>query len=139
MNCIAPPELSDGQLWAYVDGESSPDVLAHLARCRHCLERAMRLARVSGRLKLRLYRLPCPTSIELGEYHLGVLDRGRAEEIARHLEDCPLCRAEIARLSSYLGQLAPEIEGARMTPARVVIARSVAGAGARQPGFAPAF
>jgi hypothetical protein len=140
MNCIAPPELSDGQLWAYVDGEAPPDVLAHLARCQHCTARAMRLAGVSGRLKQHLYRLLCPTSIELGEYHLGVLDRVRVEEIARHIEDCPLCRAEIVRLSGYLGQLAPEIEGARLMPARVLIARIVAGAGAaRQPGFAPAF
>ena len=140
MNCTAPPELSDAQLWTYVDGESSPPVLAHLARCQHCYARAMQLARLSGRLKLNLYRLPCPTPIELGDYHLGMLDPVQAERIARHLDDCPLCSAEIARLSSYIEQLAPEIEGTLLTRARVLIATIVAGGGAaRLPGFAPAF
>ena len=111
MNCIAPPELSDAQLWTYVDGESPPPVLAHLARCQHCYARAMHLARLSGRLKLNLYRLSCPTPIELGDYQLGMLEPVQAGRIARHLDDCPLCSAEIARLSTYLEQLAPEIEG----------------------------
>ncbi len=114
MPCESPPELDDRRLMAYLDGEADPQVLAHLQRCSFCREKAKRLARVQGQLTARLYRAACPPSEQVGEYHLGLLDAGRAAVIATHLEECPLCRRELAQLRGFLGELAPQAQfGAR--------------------------
>jgi len=51
MTCTSRPELDDLALLTYVDGEATPDVIAHIKRCPHCRERAKRLAAEQGRLK----------------------------------------------------------------------------------------
>jgi len=110
MRCESPPELDDQRLLAYLDGEGDPQVLAHLQRCSFCREKAKRLARVQGQLAARLYRAACPRSEQVGEYHLGLLDADRAASIGMHLEECPLCRRELAQLRGFLGELAPQVQ-----------------------------
>lgn len=125
MSCIAPPELADRELLAYLDGEEDQRVMSHLERCAHCRERAQRLARLQGRLTVRLGRHGCPTPFELGEHHLGLLPHDRAAAIAKHLAECPRCSAEVAQLKDYLQELAPEVDYSPLERVRVLVARLV--------------
>jgi hypothetical protein len=132
MACVSPPELTDRELLTYIDGEAGQQVVAHLERCPHCREKAHRLARFQHRLTAQLYRLTCPSSMELGEYHLGILARDRVGAVARHLSECPHCTREVAELKEYLGELAPDLEFSPLERVRVLVAQLVHGR--RDPG-----
>ena len=147
MACVSPPELNDRELLTYIDGEADQQVVAHLERCPHCREKAHRLACLQGRLTARLYRVTCPSPVELGEYHVGVLPRAQAAAVARHLAECPHCTREVAQLKDYLAGLATAMEPSPLerikARARVLVARLVNGgleAGLLgQPALAPAY
>lgn len=102
MTCTTPPALEDWMLLAYLDGDALDAVGAHLARCPDCRARALALARQHNRLTAQLYRLTCPSSHDLGEYHLGILDQVASEAIATHITECQHCREELAQLKAYL-------------------------------------
>lgn len=142
MPCVSPPEPDDGELLAYVDGVASPDLVAHVDRCPHCRQRAARLARLQNRLTAGLYRMACPTTEELGEYHLGALSPDRAAAVARHLTECPHCPREVAQLKEYLAELASEVEFSPLERVRVLVAQLVfgeegaAGVGRPAPAYA---
>jgi hypothetical protein len=134
MTCVSPPELSDGDLLAYLDGEADTHAKKHLENCPSCRERAQRLARRQSDMTARVYRFDCPSPLELGEYRLDVLPTDRAAGVARHLTTCLRCTQEIAQLEGYLADLAPDLElspreraGERL---QVMVARLVSG-GAR--------
>ena len=143
MACVSPPELDDRTLLIYIDGEATPDTVAHLERCSHCRERAHRLARLQRRLTRLLYRIDCPSPLELGEYHLGMLPAVQMEAIGHHLEECPHCRQEIAQLEGYLADLAPTLQPGPLEQAvervRVLIARLVSGGMPGPMAMAPAY
>ncbi len=146
MICVFPPEPDETQLLAYLDGDEAQEVAMHLERCPHCQARARQLASFQSRLAGRLYRAACPTSLDLGEYHLGMLSVDRAAAVARHVAVCPLCSQELAQLQGYLADLKPEldlspVERAR-EGARVLVARltgGLAGGFGLQPALAPAY
>jgi hypothetical protein len=147
MACVSPPELNDRELLTYIDGEADQQVVAHLERCSHCRQKAHRLARLQDRLTARLYRFTCPSPVELGEYHVGVLPRDQAAGVARHLAECPHCTREVTQLKDYLAELAPALGPSPLERikerARVLVARLVNGgweAGLLgQPALAPAY
>jgi hypothetical protein len=143
MSCISPPELTDQQLLAYLDGESHREVKAHLEQCLYCLEKARQLARLQARLRSRLHRLTCPSPIELGEYHLRLLAPAQATAVAQHLRECPHCAQEVAQLKGYLSELAPAMEPGLLGQVKVLVAQLVGGQREdRPPGehaFVPAF
>lgn len=57
-----------------------------------------------------LYRVDCPDTHTLGEYHLGLLATAPAQKVASHLQTCPLCRHELAELNTFLNmQPAPSL------------------------------
>lgn len=143
MTCISPPELDDGMLLVYLDGEADPMVAAHLEKCSHCRERAGRLGRLQERMRAEMYRIDCPTSLELGEYQLGMLADAQARTIARHLKECPLCSREVSQLKTYLGDLSSDLEFSFADRIKVLVANLVR-AGDRAdplggPALAPAF
>ena len=107
MSCVAPPEMTDRALLEHVHGEASPEVEAHLGRCQHCRERAEEMRGLHARLAARLYRAPCPSPHELGEYHLRVLADERAGAVSEHIAECPYCAREVAQLGEYLAQPVP--------------------------------
>jgi hypothetical protein len=147
MACILPPELTDRELLMYIDGEANHQVVAHLERCSHCREKAHRLARLQGRLTSQLYRLTCPSPVELGEYRLGLLPRDQAAAVARHLAECPHCAREAAQLTDYLAELAPTLEPGLLAQVKervkVLVAHLVNGGLATglltQPTLTPAY
>ncbi len=127
MTCVSPPELTDDQLLAYLDGQAAREVEAHLQQCPHCRERMNSLANFQSRLTSQLYRLTCPSARELGEYHLGILPSARGEEVTRHLAECPHCTQELAQLETYLGKLSPDVEFNLREKIRVLVAQLVGG------------
>lgn len=142
MACIAPPELPDIALLAYLGGDADHQVAAHVERCPHCRERARRLSRLEDRLMAQLYRATCPSSMELGEYHLGMLSGERAAAVARHLDECVHCTREVVQLQAYLGEVGPTLELSVLEQAaervKVLVARLVEGRGGMQPLLTPA-
>jgi hypothetical protein len=74
------------------------------------------------RLKARLFRITCPSSVELGEYHLNLVPANRKLVIAQHLRSCPHCTRELAQLQEFLSVDAGE---GLLQQARVIIARLV--------------
>jgi anti-sigma factor RsiW len=140
MNREHRPELEDGQLLAYLDGEAGPEVAAHVEHCPECRERARRLASLQASLTAGLYRHACPSSTDLGEYHLGLLSRDRQADMACHLAQCPHCSRELAQLEAYLADVGPDIEISAVEQVMTVIARLIRDAQAswQLPGLAPA-
>ena len=106
MRCVSLRRLDDERLLAYLDGAGGEWPARHLERCAHCRKRAEQLARAQKYLSIRLYRLTCPSPLELGEYHLDLLDPMRLDVIARHLQECLHCALEVAQLRAYLHDLA---------------------------------
>jgi anti-sigma factor RsiW len=94
--------VSPEDLIAYLDGEASPDVAAHVRDCPECSAAAAEYARELRRLQGRLFRFECPPSHHLGEYELGVVSPEQRTAIAAHVVECPLCTAELRTLRDFL-------------------------------------
>lgn len=103
MKCITSPALEDTQIVSYMEGEADAVVVAHINECGFCRERAERWTLLQNGLKKQLYRVTCPTSMELGDYHLKLLPAPQALIVAQHVRECPLCRREVADLEDFVG------------------------------------
>lgn len=133
MKCISSPALDDTQIMRYVDGEADDTVVAHIKECPYCAEKASQWTLLQNRLKKQLFRSACPTPMELGDYHLGLLPAPQALVIAQHLRECPLCRREVAELEEFLAESPPQTNF--LESAKVIIARLL-GEQAGEPSFA---
>ncbi|MGD8405599.1 MAG: hypothetical protein PVJ21_18215, partial [Anaerolineales bacterium] len=111
MTCISPPELDVRLLMAFLDGEADQETTLHLQKCDHCRDRAKTLEREQKLLTSRLYRASCPSTDELGEFHLRMLPSNQMLIISQHVRECPLCTREIGQLKEYLSDLTPGPEG----------------------------
>lgn len=140
-NCAFPPELDDKQLFVYLDGEADRETATHLERCTYCRERAASLDRLQKRLTTRLYRMTCPSPIELGEYHLRTLPAPQMLVVGQHLRECPHCAREVSQLEDFLSDLEPMPRDSVRGKAQFLIARLVGGPAERrqkeESGFAP--
>jgi hypothetical protein len=92
------PEITDLHLLMYLDGVAD-------AQTKNLIEEEgdyrMRLDTLRGfqqELHSQLFRVTCPSSLELGEYHLEVLRPQRANAVKQHLLTCPHCSREYAIL-----------------------------------------
>jgi len=133
MKCITSSALDDSKIVSYVEGEADDAVVTHIRACPFCSERANRWTLLQNSLRKQVYRATCPTSMELGDYHLGLLPPAQVLVIAQHVRECPSCRREVADLEIFLGELAPEVS--LLGAARVLIARLVRGSSTSgQPG-----
>jgi hypothetical protein len=83
-----------------------------------------------------LYRITCPSSSDLGEYHLQMLSDEQTEAIRQHLTTCPHCTRELAQLQSYLKEMAPDLDYTFQERVKIWIARLLPAFPATQ---APAF
>ena len=136
MKCISSPALDDTQIARYVDGEADDSVVAHIKECPFCSQRANQWTVLQNRWKEQLYRLTCPTPMELGDYHLGLLPAPQVLVVAQHLRECPLCRREVAELKDFLDDLAPRDN--LLGTAKVLIAWLAGGPGKQSKnGFVP--
>jgi hypothetical protein len=97
--CIRRPALDDLDLIAAIDGEANDEILAHLAECPHCAERARDLESMQQLLRQRLYRILCPSTTEMLSYQQGWLEQSRQIQLRAHLEECPHCSGEMRLLA----------------------------------------
>lgn len=123
MKCITSPALDDTQIISYVEGEADNDIVAHIKQCPYCTERSRQFSLLQQRMTARLYRSTCPSSMELSEYHLGLLSDSQELVMAQHVRQCPHCRREIAELKEFLAE--PDVQPDVLTTARVLYARLV--------------
>jgi hypothetical protein len=135
-------QFNDADLLAYLDGEVDPEVASQIERSPAARERAEELARLQSRLTARLYRMECPKSETLGEYHLGLLSQSKSIEVAKHLLECPHCVRELDQLRGYLSERAFPLKPDPFKGIKVLIARWVREKGGSQStgelAFAPA-
>lgn len=126
-----------------LDGEASPEVEMHLSQCPQCSQRAAELAKVQNLVMASLYRMACPSSLELGEYHLKLLPAAKAATVQRHVVQCPHCASEMVQLASFMGQADPYLHPAPSTVLRrqvnVLIARLASAVPSAHPATQPAF
>lgn len=130
MTCISPPELEVRLLMAFLDGEADPETTLHLQQCDHCHDRAKTLEREQKLLTSRLHRAACPSTDELGEFHLRILPSDQMLVISQHVRECPLCTREIEQLKGFLSDLVPVSEGNLLQQTKRLVARLVSGGGA---------
>jgi len=132
MQCITSPALDDTQIVSYIEGEADDEIVAHIKKCPYCADRANRLTLFQNRLRTRFYRSTCPSSMELGDYYLGLLSPSRELVVAQHVRECPLCSRDVAELQEYLTE--PDPRPGMLEPAKVLIAR-LAGGPSGQPAY----
>ncbi|MCI0399407.1 MAG: hypothetical protein L0322_31345 [Chloroflexi bacterium] len=100
VECIAPEEIQEGDLLAYVEGEASPAVAAHVARCHFCATEVAGLRRVSSLFAGALYRTGCPETDELLYYQAGLLAGADRQRVQQHIQSCPYCQEELQQLAA---------------------------------------
>jgi hypothetical protein len=125
MKCISSPALDDTQIVAYIEGEADDGVVAHIRECAFCNEKATEWSHLQNGLQRQLYRITCPTSIELGDYYLGLLSDSQKLVVTQHVRQCPLCRQEVVRLEGFLGDL--DRGDDPLGTAKMIIARIISG------------
>ena len=132
MKCISSPALDDTQIAKYIEGEADEAVIAHIRKCDYCSERAREWSLLQNRLKKQLYRTHCPTSMELGDYHLGYLPDPQKLVVAQHVRECVLCRRELAEMEEFLEE--STLQTSLLKRINIHIARLVSGKEMDQEG-----
>lgn len=110
MTCINPDEITEGDLMAFIDGDATPAVAAHLHACTACRQQVAHLRTLHSQLRVVLDRRTCPAPELLGELAANLLTGGQKLVVARHIQQCPACAQELARYSQPL--LPPTSAGA---------------------------
>ncbi len=93
---------NERELEQVLAGEAAAEVEQHVLVCSMCRQRIVELAREEAFLMQVLLRAVCPDSLELGEWVAGLLPAERAQDIRRHVDECPHCREEAALLREVL-------------------------------------
>ncbi len=78
-----------------------------------------------SKLSALLYRAFCPSTSDLGEYQLGILEKGQVKSIREHIESCPHCRRELSQLKAYLAEVTPDLEYSFAESVKIWIARLI--------------
>ena len=131
MQCITSPELDDIQIISYVEGEADEATVAHIKKCPYCAERAREVTLLQQRMRARYYRSTCPSSMELGDYHLKLLPKPQELIVAQHVRECPHCRLDLAQLEEFLAE--PDAQADYFQRVKVLFARLI------DSGATPAF
>jgi hypothetical protein len=94
--------ITDMQILMYLDGAAD-------ATTKTLIEGGIEYEALKGELKnfqedlvSHLFRISCPGSLELGEYHLGVLPHTQAKVVKEHISGCPHCSRELMMLEASL-------------------------------------
>jgi anti-sigma factor RsiW len=100
MDCIAPEDVSEGDLLAYVEGQAERRVRDHVARCSSCASEAVALSMMDRALSAAIHRASCPATDELLQYQARLLQAGDRRRVARHVRTCLQCTKELAQFST---------------------------------------
>lgn len=109
--------VDEQQLLDYVMGIAAADRVAQIEQSPACRQAARQLAAELEPLFALLYRLTCPTETTLVAYQERRLTGTEYLVLYRHVQECPLCQAEIALLN--------EVDAIPLTPAPGLLRRLV--------------
>ena len=87
------------------------------------------MAHIDDSLKAALYRISCPDSATLGNFHLGLLPDSQATTLSAHLAVCPHCSQEVSHLEAFLAETAVSLEPSTAEKIKVWIAERLPSAG----------
>ena len=87
------------------------------------------MAHIDDSLKAALYRITCPDSATLGNFHLGLLPEDVATQISDHLAICPHCVREIEQLEVFLAETAVSLQPSTVERIKVWIAKRIPSGG----------
>lgn len=121
--CVAPNEMREGDLLAFLDGEATPGVVTHLARCAACAAEAAELTGAQALLHGAQWRAACPAPDDLLLYQANLLSRRSRRQVKDHLAHCRACQADVARLALPEPTLTPQpslLDRLRQTGARIM-------------------
>jgi hypothetical protein len=104
--CVAPQEVQDGDLLAYIEGEASLAVRAHLVRCLFCTQEIAALQQVNALFTAAFHRGECPESELMLRYQAELVSTTEKRRVERHVKVCQDCQAELTELT---GSLAPSM------------------------------
>jgi hypothetical protein len=68
------------------------------------------MANIDEKIIEIVYRITCPNSIELGEYHSGILPTAQRRHISQHLAECPHCRQELVQLHNFMSEVGADLD-----------------------------
>jgi len=97
------------------------------------------MAHIDDSLKAALFRITCPDSAALGNYHLGLLAEGKVATIADHLTICPHCTQEVSQLEAFLVETAVSLEPSTADRIKVWIAKRISNGSNGDPFGSAAF
>lgn len=98
------------------------------------------MAHIDDSLKAAFYRITCPDSATLGNYHLGLLSDEVAAPIVDHLAICPHCTQEIAQLEAFLAETAVSLQPSTKERIKVWVAKRLPSSGSPRDALGtPAF
>lgn len=98
--CIAPLEIQEGDLLAYLEGVAPPAIAGHVARCPACAAQAAALREMELLMAGALHRADCPDPDDLLQYQAGLLARADQRRVKRHIAACNDCQAELGQLAA---------------------------------------
>ena len=98
------------------------------------------MAHIDDSLMAALYRITCPDSATLGNFHLNLLPQQETATISAHMAICPHCTEEINQLKQFLAETAASIEPTAVERIKVWIAKRLPSSDhGRGPLGTPAF
>jgi hypothetical protein len=100
--CIMPPALTEEQIDSILDQAAEANILYHAEHCPHCQAQLGKAKQVDALVSQHLFRWDCPTSQQLGDFQVGMLDQAAQIRIAQHLRLCVYCQKEIGELQAFL-------------------------------------
>ena len=139
MDCPHSIAPSDEELLTYaLDGEAlSSRAQHHIEQCETCQRRLARYQKANAFLVSRLYRSLCPSGAELSDYCSdsgSSLAQEDSVRIASHLQECPLCAAEVDETRRFFRAPLVDPSAPGFSP-RVTLRRLFATRVQRQPQF----
>jgi hypothetical protein len=133
--------LEDWELDMLMGGDSTPEMQAALVGNPENRARWEQLQKDEKTLFANLFRTECPTSLELGEWSLNLVDASRYQVIRSHLDICSHCEEELAAITAVVSK--PLFQGNPAKMGRSILKRIIMkledllGDGLGQMAFAP--
>ncbi len=119
-------EIDDSQILMYLDGLAILETKALIEREPMYQVRAQELGRQQGKWVAQLYRVDCPDTLILGEYHLGVLSPAQEKAIQKHQATCVHCARELGELAAFVPR-EPLVQPGILEQVERLVARLVSG------------
>lgn len=93
--------LTDDEIAALLDG-TAPEALRRRVENNVAYQEQLEDAQFAAQLGSILYRFDCPSTEQLSDYHLKMMDPVSMQNIVLHLDICASCRMEIEELVEFL-------------------------------------